>query len=155
MSAFFPGKKTDNTNVEPTQPVNVIAPTSSNINEPTSSVSTEIVPTELPAKDGVQLITINPPDGAREVDTIEQIFMTFSSPMNEGRFYFSVNPKTPTFIHTEGNKVIITPENTWKVGKNIISVFGISESNSGTRLSTPFEYSFEVVPLPTPESGIE
>lgn len=129
-----------------------IEPTSTELLIPTSS---QVIPTALPESEGIQLISVNPPDGARDITIIEQIVMSFSSPMNEKKFYYKVDPQTPTYIHTDGEKVIISPQHSWSVGKSTITVYDASQSLDGIKLSTPFQYTFETNPFPTPESGIE
>ncbi len=144
ISAFLP-KNNDSQEASPTPiPEELVIPTSS-----------QSLPTPLPKADGVQLISINPPDGFKDATIVEQIYMSFSSPMNEKQFYYKVDPQTSTFIHTDGEKVVISPEHNWPVGKNTITVFDASRSVDGIKLATPFQYTFEVQALPTPEPGIE
>lgn len=144
ISAFLP-KQDDSQVAAPT-------PTAADIVIPTSSQS---IPTALPEAEGIQLISIDPPDGTKNAVTNEQIIMSFSSPMNEKHFFYKIEPKTSTYIHTEGEKVIITPETVWKIGTNVITIYDASLSVDGKRLATPFQYTFDVAPLPTPELLME
>lgn len=147
LSAFFPGEKTDDTGIEPTQAINVVIPTSSTVDESTNDTTSS--PTEL------VLISVNPPDGVTAQSPITQVEMLFNQPINEKTFYYKVEPETETFIHTEGNKIIITPKTVWNDGKVTITVFQEVQSLSGASLSTPFSYSFSVEDLPFPDQDIE
>lgn len=129
-----------------------IEPTGTDLLIPTSS---QIIPTALPKDEGIQLISTNPPDQSQNIDPIVQISFTFSSPMNEKRFYYKTTPTTPTFIHTQGTTVVITPQSSWPIGANTITVFEASESTDGTKLSTPFQYTFQVSEPSEPIPGTE
>ncbi|MGB4966252.1 MAG: Ig-like domain-containing protein [Microgenomates group bacterium] len=129
-----------------------VEPTSTELLIPTSS---QTIPTALPEAEGIQLVSIDPPDGTKDLTILKQITMNFSSPMNERKFYYRVEPQTPTYIHTEGASIIISPQRGWSDGVTTITVHEASESVDGIKLSTPFQYTFETAPFPTPESGVE
>ncbi len=130
-----------------------VTPTAGQLVIPTSSSIS--IPTALPEAEGIQLITTNPPDQSQDIDPIMQISFSFSSPMNEKRFFYKTTPATPTFIHTKENAVVITPQTTWSIGENTITVYEASESTEGTKLSTPFQFTFQVSEPPEPIPGTE
>lgn len=130
-----------------------ITPTASKLIIPTSSSIS--IPTALPVSEGIQLVSTNPPDQSQNVDPIAQLSFSFSSPMNEKRFYYKTTPTTSTFIHTQGTTVVITPQTSWPIGINSLTVYEASESIDGTQLSTPFQYTFQVSEPTEPIPGTE